>query len=225
MTKGEAISQVRIGLKAVGADSRMPNKYIWNVILKHMRWIIKRESDKFALMHNDYLYQTLKCVEAADAPAIDDCCGVRSKCTVFRTKNKLPRLFEDGSGILIKSVYTIDGGKDLTKITLQEYMRKLENPNSKYDKSLYYYFNNGYLYFPKSKYRKIMIKGYFEDEVGYINECSGVEYDPCASRLQDEIRLPGQLLGEVFQFVIKEIAGSLQIREDTQIDKNQINIR
>lgn len=225
MTIGEVISEVRGKLKLVGADYRVPNKLIWSVVQTHLRWLIKRESDKLNLLRYDNLFQTLKCVDVIEAPVIDDCCGVKSKCGVFRTENKIPSAYESGEGVILKSVFTIDGGKDFTQITIQDYLRKLEKPDSKYDKVSYFYYNNGYLYFPKSRVRRVMIKGYFEEDITAYNCCDGSEDLPCKSILEHEARIPDGLSGELMKFVMADLLPSRQINGDQQIDKNEINIR
>lgn len=221
MTRNELISQVKNELKLNNADSRLTNKLIWSVISKHLAWLIKRESEKFRIMRLDSIFQTAKCIDVEEAPAIDDCCGVKSRCKVMRTKEKLPKIYEDSDGILIKSVFTIDGSKDFAGIKITDYMRKLENPHSKYDKGSYYFYNNGYLYFPKSKVRKVMVKAYFADDVTASCGCDDVEV-PCTSNLEFQANVPEYLLGELMNQVLLELSGvTLKIQEDEQIDKNE----
>lgn len=220
-TKGELISQVRNQLRIANSDSRLTNRLIWSIIQKHSEWLIKRESRKLRVLNQDTIFQTIKCADVDYAPAIDDCCGVRSKCKVFRTRDKIPEVYEDDWGVIIKSVYTIDGSLEFTHITIHEYMRKLENPHSRYDKTPYFFYNNGYLYFPMSTIRKVMIKGYFTDEI--VNDCEDcTDEEPCLSMLDSPVRIPKYLLGELMDFVLKEISGiTLQIEQDEQIDKNE----
>jgi hypothetical protein len=223
MTNGELISQIRNQLKDVSADSKLTDKFIYSIMKKHAKWLIKREANKLQIMRFDYLFQTLKCVDVEQAPAIDDCCGIKGKCRISRTVHKVPRLFEDIDGVIIRSVFSIDGSVEYTPITIQEYMRKLENPHSKYDKSIYYYFNNGYLYFPKDYVKKIMIKGYFEDDIRKNNSCVKCEdEDPaCISKLDQEFRLPEHLNGELMNFVIQDIANvTMKLQADEDINKN-----
>lgn len=221
-TKGELISQIRNELRLANADSRLTNKLIWSIIQKHSEWLIKRESRKLRILNQDIIFQTIKCADLDYAPVIDDCCGVRSKCKVFRTRAKLPDLYEDDWGVIIKSVFTIDGSEEFTFITIQEYMRKLESPEHIYDKSKYFYYNNGYLYFPKSSIKKVMIKGYFIDEVE--NKCETCPQDemPCVSMLDSPVRIPAHLLGELMSHVLNELSGiTLKIQSDEDINKNE----
>jgi len=228
-TRGGLISQVRTQFKELNADSSLTDRQIWSVIDKHARWLISREAKNLQLMSYDTIFQTFKCAEVEDAPAIDDCCGVRSKCLVKRTKDKLPDMYEGEDGVLIKTVFTIDGSKEFVPIKIQEYMRKLENPDSRFDRSLYVYFNNGYLYFPKvntidksivnqTHLRKVMIKAMFIDEV--VNPCDK-DSPPCISAFDMKIRFPKKLEGEIMSHVFQEFGIYKQVPNDAQIDKNE----
>lgn len=220
MTKRELISQIKDQLRQSNADSRLSNRFIWSLIDKHLRWLIKRENNKFHLYDMHEIFQTYKCVEVIEAPTIDDCCGVKSKCKVWRTANKLPKIYESDAGLLIKSVFSIDGSVDFMQIEINEYMRKLENPTTrKYDKGKYYYYNNGYLYLPQQEVRMIMVKAYFEDEL--LNNCESNCVINCTPKLDEIVRIPGFILGELMSFVVKDILGILQIQPDEQIDKNE----
>lgn len=222
-TKGELISQIRNQLRIANADSNLTNKFIWSVIRKHVQWLIKRENTKFGLISQDAIFQTYKCADVVDAPAIDECCGIRTKCKVFRTKDKVPELFEDSYGVILKSVYTIDGSQDFSQITVQEYMRKLENPHSIYDKSLYFFYNSGYLYFPKSSIRKVMIKGYFVDEITNSQcEPCGTDENPCKSFLDTPVRIPPYVVAELMHNVLMELVNvTIKLPSDESIDKNE----
>lgn len=228
MIQSELISQIKNQIRIVNADTKITNRFVWSIISKNARWLIKREADKLKLMKHDFLFQTFKCVEIEEAPAIDDCCGVRSRCTVMRTKLKMPKMFEGGDGVIIKSVYSIDGSQEYTPIKVQDYMRKLENPHSQYDNSKYFYYNNGYTYFPSIKkplvrLKKVMVKAYFEDDIQALNCCDGEKPMPIR-KMQQSFRFPDYLLGELMATVMKDLSFTIQVKPDEQIDKNQIRI-
>lgn len=220
MTKGELISQIKNELRLINADNSLTNKFIWSIITKHLNWLIKRESSKLKIMKQDTIFQTSKCVEIEAVPTVDECCAkICTKCKIYRTKEKLPELYEDGDGVIIKSVYTIDGSIDFSPIKLEEYSRKLENPHSKYDQSKYYFYNNGYLYFPKSSIIRVNVKGYFTNEI--VNTCDP-EDKPCQSLLDTPTRIPKYFLGELMQAVLQELTGiTLKIQPDEDINKNE----
>jgi hypothetical protein len=222
-TKGELISSVKNQLRLVSIDSTITNRFIWSVIEKHLRWLLKRESDKMNLLGLDYLFQMYKCVEVIEAPAIDACCGLKGKCTIWRTKDPLPKMYEDADGVIIRSIMAIDGSDIFTPIKPSEYGRKLENPTTlRFDKSLYFFYRDGHLYFPGSRIRRVMIYGYFESEI--INDC---DKDcpttlPCQNKLMEPARIPDQIKGELLDFVFKDLSQiTLRLQEDEQVDKNE----
>jgi hypothetical protein len=223
MTRGELISQVKNQLRLVNADVTLSNRFIWSLIEKHLMWLIKRENSKLDLFGLNDIFQTYKCVDVIDAPAIDECCGLRSKCTVHRTAEKLPQIYEDGDGVMIKSVYSIDGSVDFTNISIHEYMRKLENPTTrKYDKGRYYFYSGGYLYFPKQNIKKVMVKAYFTEEVNN-NCCKTCEDNDgnCISKFDQKIRIPDYIVGELMAQVINDLTITIKIPQDQMINKNE----
>lgn len=222
ITKGQLISDARTIARELNGDSKLSNKALWSIISKHADWLIHRDSNKLKLAKFDYLYQTLKCVRVDEAPVIDPCCGVKSKCMVFRTVDKLPELYEDSYGVRIRSVFSIDGSAEFTQISVQDYMRKVEDPNMRYDKSRYFFFNNGYLYFPKNPVRMVMVKGHYKNDV--TADCGCGEDKPCVQRISEGSMLPDYLRGELMEFVKKDLLQMKQIRPDEQIDKNQNRI-
>ena len=140
---------------------------------------------------------------------------------VYRTVDKLPKIYEDEDGVIIKSVFSIDGSTDFMPIKVNEYMRKLENPLSKYDKSNYYFYNNGYLYFPKRHFKRVMVKALFEENLdNYCQNCPQTDF-PCLSRQEHNVWMPDGVKGELMDYVLKDILASKQLIQDSQIDKNE----
>lgn len=217
---GHLLSQLRSQARLVNADTKISKRLVWSLVDKHVRWLIKRESSKLRIMKMGYLFQTLKCVEVIEVIASDEACGIRTKCKIWRTRFKIPEVYTDEDGVILKAVYSVDGSEEFTPIKLQEFMRKIENPHSRYDKSRYYYFNNGYLYFPNNPVKMIQIKGYFIDEV--INSCvPGDEEKRCKSHLDKKLRFPDYLLGELTEHVMNDLVNIRKIPQDVHIDKNE----
>lgn len=227
MTYNEIISQLDNEFSLVSADSRLTNKFWYSLIQKHTSWIIKQESDKMFLFHSDSIWQTLDCVDLIEVPTTDECCKYNGpSCTIYRTKEKLPSLYEDVFGVIIRSINSIDYSKSLQHITFQEWLRKQANPDSKYDKNLYYFYKNGFLYFPNIKWKLASITGYFKDNINKYNTCSQTKYNKCESLFESEWRIPSHLIARVAEACLKELSSTyMQTKEDSQIDKNIINVR
>lgn len=167
-----------------------------------------------------YLFQTWKCVEVIPVPTIEECCGIKSNCTIQRTKDKLPYMLVASWGPIIRTVSSLDGFTELTPITPPEWNRRQEDTNSKWDKSIYYYWDNGYLYFPNLEWKKLKVDALFEEDIDKYNHCCD-EVDPCKTMLDNKFRIPKELLAVCVDNVNKEIRGYAEpIPDDNQMDKN-----
>ena len=222
ITVREALSQVKKELKEVNADSRLTNKLVYSILGRHVKSVMARDSDAFRLSNIESLYQTLKCVEVIEAPAIDPCCGLRSRCVVFRTKERLPELLEDSQGPRIRLVAPVDmlpkmKGKDtsLQVISAVRYIQKLENPWAKWNPENYAIYHDGYLYFSHN-YKLILVQGLYLHEV-----YSACEEDKCIRFLDKRIFAPSRQISEAIGKTIEEIAGIYKrLPEQVKVDKN-----
>lgn len=106
---------------------------------KHSFWLIQRESDKLKLVSTESLFQTYKCLDVIKAPLIDSCCGVKlldEELTIYRTKDKLPKLYEDLAGPIIREITSIDGNTSIKLITVKDFKRKIKSPYFKYNREI-----------------------------------------------------------------------------------------
>lgn len=224
LTIRTAISQVKTPNKLVNADSRVTNRYIFSLLRKHRDLLVKQVDNKFQLMKLGYLFQPWKCAELEEVPTIDDCCNVESDCVIYRTKKKLPHMIVASWGPIFRKVSSLDGFTEFYPITLAEWNRKQEDTNKKYDKTLYYWWSEGRLYFPNIEWKKVRIEAFFEFDIDKDNSCCE-EYDPCKSILDNRFRIPNELLAVCIDNVNKEMLGYYdRIQpDDNNIDKNNNN--
>lgn len=229
LTVRKAISDIRKGMRENDADSRMSNKYIYSLIKKHAPTIIRQRSDSFRILKQQSFYQTLKCVMVEEAPVIDPCCGVRSKCTVYRTRYKLPRMYEDSYGAIIKNVWTLDGplGFELQPITPDGWNRKNNNPWGKggANKDIYYFYSDGYLYFPMSTWKKVKVRAYFQEDVSHLNLCDDCATTPskdCRKYMDNELFIPVDIWSYISQSIVAELMnGYKRILPDEIVNKDE----
>lgn len=222
----EAVSLVKKGVKEVHADSMLTNKYTYSILKNWIKSILSRDSDAFRLSNRESIYQTLKCVEVIEAPAIDPCCGLRTKCKVWRTKDRLPAILEDSQGPRIATVSPVDGlikpsGSDttLSVVLAKDIRRRLENPWSKFNVEGYAVFNDGYLYFPNRAWKMILVEAIFLEEVE--SPCDTT--DECKRFLDKKLFVPERQLQEAINKTIEEILGRYKRLPDQQvIDKNSM---
>lgn len=231
MTVREAISITKKLFREVNADSRLPNKMAYSLLLKHSRWLVQQESEKMKLSKQNKFFQTIKYIDVIEAPAVDPYCGIKSNCKVYRTADRLPTLFEDTGGVIIRVVTSIDNSEEINWITIAEWKRKIDNPWIK-KLGRYVFYSDGYLYFPvdpKIKapdvWRKVNIDGAFETDVSYMNMCDntpdGIDQTKrCIPFMDGNFMIPVHLEGRLFDAVIKDIGG---IYEKTHEKSNSIN--
>lgn len=225
LTVREVISEIKKSVKEQTADSRLTNKYIYGIIKKHTAYFIRQMSDALRIIRINSLYQPMKCVEMEEAPTIDDCCGLRGKCTIYRSKDKIPDLYEDSYGAIIKSVKTIDHSKQYTVITPDQWLNKKSNPWLSTDKNIYFFWYNGRIYTPNVTYKKIEVLGLFQDDISDLTICDTCTDHPeeeCHRFMDKRFILTKDMWRVVSQMVIEEIAKVYKaIPIDTNVNKNE----
>lgn len=229
ITNREAIYKVKRLFREVNADTRLSDRVIFSLLENHTKWLISRESDKLKLIRNEKIFQPLKCVKVIEAPLIDPCCGIKSLCTVFRTEEKLPDLFEDSNGIIIKNVTTIDTQTSLTQIKPSEWERKQNNPwINKDKKNTFFFYSDGYLYFPNGSWKMVEVVGLFKRDLYGMNKCDNCltcedETKECKRFLDKNFIIPEYLEAQMFDAVIKDLSNTYKrIKEEsTNINKKE----
>lgn len=222
LTLREVISQIKTTNKFINADSRITNKFIYSLLKKHRDYLVKQLDGRYQLMKLRYLFQTLDCVELIPTPTIHECCGVKSPWTIYRTKEKLPDLVNASIGPVFGRVTNIDGTEEISEITPGEWNRKVIDTNFKYNNYKYYFYNEGYLYFPNLEWKKVLIEGYFDDDVDHHNCLCGERKEHCVSMLDKQFRIPRHILAVCIENVNKELFSYYQRipLEDEDINKN-----
>lgn len=225
----EAISQVKNLFKQVNADSRLTNKEVFSLLKKHAAWIIKRESERLRLIRMDGLFQPYNCIKVIKAPIGDGCCGLRSKlnCEIYRTEEKIPEMYEDLFGPIIRRITSIDGFTDIKLSTVKGIKRFKNNRYAnKYltSETIQAYYNDGYIYFPEKHLRVISIEALFTEELDRTNldcsPCAECE-EECVKFLDKKLMLSTYLLAQVMDAIKADLGIREQIPEKAHsIDKN-----
>ena len=171
------ISRIKALLKLNNADARLTDRHIFSLMKKHSIFLLKRDSSWLRVPST--IYQVLHKVDLIEVDAVE-ACEINTNCTIKRTATRLPGIVENVDGPIIKRVTSIDATIVLTPIESSGYTRKVGKSTAKYDKTLYYWYINGYLYFPNIKWDAVRIEAYFEEEVkdacDAIDACSYKQY-------------------------------------------------
>ena len=219
-TIGEAISRVRNTLKAVKEDPVLTDRTLDFLIIKYGKTLLKREDNQFKLMKMSSLFRTLDYIELIDVDRIEaGCVGVYSGCYFKRTKDKLPQFFDGAFGPIIRTVTSIDSSIKMYRTEPSTFTSITKSTNFKYNKKIYFWYLNGYLYVPNVDWDAIKIEGIFEGDISDFN-CNTA--DNCLVKQDQQLPFPEYLFSEIEQFVIKEFTTTIQIPQDSTDDSQNI---
>jgi hypothetical protein len=220
-TIGEAISRVRNTLKAVKEDPFLTDRTIYFAIIKYGKTLLKREDNQNRLMKISSLFTNLPFVELIEVDKIEaQCTGVYSGCTIKRTKEKLPQLFEGMFGPVLRTVSSIDGEIELMRTEPGTYVSMTKTTNFKYNKKKYFWYLNGYLYLPNVEWEAIKVEGIFEgDRADFLCE---TDTNQCIAKQDQQLPFPEYLFSEIEQFTIQELSMLAKIPVDSEDDSQNI---
>lgn len=219
-TINDAVSRVRNTVKAVKEDVFMTDRYIYSVIIKYAKLLIRRQDNESKIFMVQSLFKTLPCVELIDIDRVEACCeGIKSGCTIKRTKDPIPGLLDGAYGPIIRTVTSIDGSNIVYKTYPTAYTRLTHTSGFKNNKSKYYWFLNGYLYVPNVAWDAISVTALFEDDVT-LYTCDSS--DDCSLAQDRQMPIPDYLFAEIEQYALKELLTAGQIPADTSDDSQNI---
>jgi hypothetical protein len=215
-TIGDVLSRIRSQVKAVRQDALLTDRVIYSFVNKHSKWLLKREDAKNQLMGYSGVLQTMEFVELIEVDKVEACCtGIKSDCTIKRTKNKMPVFMQGYYGPLIRTVASLDGSEELQPTVPSSYIAMSKSKNFKYNKTKYFWYLDDYLYFPNLEWDAVRVEGIFEDDISVFT-CAD---DSCVEASDRTFNVPDYLLGELESAVFKDLAGMLQMPVDPINDK------
>jgi hypothetical protein len=216
-TVGEAISRVRNTLKAVKEDAFLTDRTIYSLLLKYAKTLIKREDNQFRLMKISSIFKVLPYVELIDVDKVEaGCIGVYSGCYFKRSKEKLPSILDGMFGPIIRTVSSIDGSIEMYRTDPGTWVSMTRTTTFKYNRNIYFWYLNGYLYVPNADWDAIRVEAIFE---GKVETCDS---DPCEIKQDEQFALPEYLFSEVEQFTLQELTMTLKVPADSVDDSQNI---
>ena len=133
----------------------------------------------------------------------------------MRTKDRLPSVLEGTYGPLFRTISSIDGSVRLWKTYPSIFTAMANTTTFKYNKNKYYWYADGYLYFPNMIWESVRVEGLWEDSIAYL-KCDG---DECAPRQNDLTHVPDYLFAEIEQGVLKDLGFEMQAPNEGGDDK------
>lgn len=215
-TIGETISRVRNTIKGVKEDAFLTDRFLYSLLIKYANLAVRKLDNENKIMRIQSLFEKLPCVDLVEVSLIDACCaGIKTNCTIMRTKEKLPEPMEGSEGPLIRSVSSLDGSIILNNTNPSTYVYMTTQPTFKYNKAKYYWYLEGHLYFPNLEWEGIRVDGIFTESTHkyHCNE------DNCAPRQNDRLAVPDFIFAEIEQQVLKDLGFMIQTPTETQDDK------
>lgn len=217
VTIGDSVSRVRNLLKAVKEDAFLTDRMIYSVILKYGKLYVQRQDNANKIMRYQTLFEVLPCVELIEVDKVEACCSsIKSKCIIKRTKDKLPTPMEGAYGPLFRDVTSIDGSNILYKTYPGTYVAMANSTNFKYNKTLYYWYMDGYLYFPNIEWDAVRIEAIWDDDIQYL-KCSS-ESEKCKIMQEMQTHIPDYLFAEIEQMVMRDFTMMLQVPSENKDD-------
>jgi hypothetical protein len=220
LTVKEAVSRVRNNIKAVKQDSSLSSRFLYSMIMKHAKLLMRRQDSLNRIMKFNSVFQTLNYVELVDVDAAEaECFGVKSYCTFKRTKEKLPETIEGYYGPLLRTVASLDLSEQVIPTFPMTFQQMANQKTFKYNKKKYYWYLNGYLYFPNVEWDAVRVEGVFEgDTSAYTCE----DENQCVYYPDKTINIPEFLFSEIEQLVLRDLGIMLQVPQEPGQDARNV---
>lgn len=216
-TVGYVVSTIKNNIKAVKQDAAsLSDRFLYALILKHGKFLIRRQDDQNKLMMTNSIWQPLNVVKLITIDKADksfDKLCVLTGCYIKRTENKIPKVMHGYYGPLLRYVTSIDGTIELEMTTQPRFERMAKQPNFKYNKKKYYWYQDDHLYFPNIEWDAIQLEGVFEGDITAYNdeeECIYIQNTICP--------IPEHLFSEIENLVKEDLNILLQIPPNQQHD-------
>ncbi len=213
----DILSRVRWKLKAVKQDAWLSDRDIWSLYKPWLNQVMKELDSKNRLMAFNALFQTLDIVPTIQVDRIEaGCSGLQSGFTFMRTKDPIGELFMEAYwGGMIRTVTSIDSSQELQPITPSGYLNITKSTTFKYNKTLYYWYLNDFLYFPNIDWGAVRIEAITETSIAKY-KCDSDE--ECLTRQEISLNVPDYILARAESLLMQSLGITLQIQPDQEND-------
>ena len=220
ITIGEVVSRLRNTIKAVKADPFITDRYLYSMVVKYGQSAIRRQAILDRILKMSSLFRTIPCMDLEEVSPIEACCGAHlSNCRFKRTVEQLPNLLVGEYGPILRTVSSIDGSTEVYATTPSLYASMTKTSGFKYNPNKYYWYLNGYLYFPNLQWDGVMVQGIFDADITKYTCPDGSGQPTCTPRQDQPAPFPEFLLAEIEQNVLMELGILIQTPPDIIGDK------
>lgn len=219
-TIGEIVSRVKRPLKANVLDAFVTDRYVYSLLMKHGRMMIRRQDAGNKVMSFEPIFQPLEIVQLIDVDKVQaHCIGLSSDCEIKRTERRLPEILEGYNGPLIREITSLDGSERFEKTTPTNYLSLTRQKNFKYNKKRYFWFLDGHLFFPNLDWEVVSLVAAFENDVTKYS-CNCTDY--CVPKQDQRFFIPEYMHSDLEKLVKQDFATELQIPSDNKDDNQNI---
>lgn len=222
VTIGEAVSRVRNIIKASTEDAFVTDRFIFSIIMKHAKHYIRRQDSLNEILRFNSFFRRLPCVELIEVDRVEACCDVKSNVTVMRTREKIPGVMDSSFGPLFRTVASVDDSTVVYKTEPVLYNALSKTSGYKYNKQKYYWYLNGYLYFPNVIWQAVSVEGIFEQD---LTGFTCTEDPGCIKRQDQQLIVPEYLFTEIEAQVLNDLKYTMSIPSDAAEDDKQNILR
>lgn len=207
----ELISLVRTTYnKGAGSDdSRLSPRFVYSKLLAARNRYVAQQAKKNQKV-SQWTYQTLPCVELIKAPMHECPCIPAVGCTIYKTKNPLPKALTDLNRHIIQSVTSLDGSLSFGETTWSE--KKYKSGQRYTSGKADFYIMNNYMYITQRTGPAIVtITGIWEDPLAVYafpskcDDCEGTNCYDCESPLKKEFPIDGDMIDQFIEMVTVDI--------------------
>lgn len=197
----ESISRLRNELKVVREDAFVTDRFLYSMILKYSKSFIRRDKVSMSLFNNSSLFQEITCLELIDVSKIpDNCIGVSINTTIKRSKNKLPTISYIDNGPVVAYVSSLDYSEQAVRTEPAIYNSISKSSSFKYNRQVYYWITDGYLYIPNCEWEAVRVKAMYEE---VVEDDDNID---CTYEQDRALSIPEYLYTEVEAGILKELA-------------------
>lgn len=220
-TKRQIIESLREKLKEKNADSNYSNQFLYQTLLEQAKWLIRREASAGRIWASSSLFKSYP-VKMIEVSLIDSCLPIKANCKIFRSAERIPEIWEDANGPMLKSVSSVDGSTDFFYTNSTTWQSKIKDPYRKKGNTKYSFFEDGYLWIPEHNPHYANILGFYIDDITLIKQdcldCN--EEKDCIRFLDTPFMIPNWIEAEMMAKALELLLNTKRIPEDEQINKN-----
>jgi hypothetical protein len=218
-TIGDVLSRLRGSIKAVRQDAALTDRFLYSLVMKSAKLLMRRQDSANKIMKFNSVFKPLDYVELIEVNAVQaQCHCISGNCYFKRTKDKVPATMEGYYGPLIRAVTSLDGSEIVSATFPSTFERSTRLKAFRYNKSKYYWYLDGYLYFPNLEWDAVRIELVPDGDISGFN----CEDDDCVRRQDQQFFIPDFLFQEIEAQVKQDLGLMVQVPSDTHQDNRNL---